>query len=87
MVLNGVQHSLTSQTVEPTGIAEEVGRVQCRIAGTVTDPSFDPRDGDAAHLPPGTPLHAVSGQPVQAAVAVEQDGSWHLYTADEGTSP
>lgn len=83
VVVDGVQLSTTYEdrsVLQPEQVGPEVGRVHCRIAGAVTDPAFVPRDGDAAHLAPGTALHAVVGTP--AAVAAQEDGVWRLFTAD-----
>lgn len=65
-------------------IGDQVGEVTCRIAGSVDDPYFTPREGDAAYLEPGTAVRAIIGEPVTAAVAAQQDGTWRRYRVDEG---
>ena len=41
----------------------------------------DPRDGDAASLPAGTPVHAVNGWSPLCRLTAEHDGSWRVYLA------
>ena len=48
----------------------------------------DPRDGDAASLPAGTPVHAVNGWSPLCRLTAEHDGSWRVYLAlDEAATP
>jgi len=42
-----------------------------------------PRDGDAAFVPEGTPVHAVKGWPTSCRLAAQHDGKWHLYLATD----
>lgn len=63
-------------------VGERLGEVRCRIADVVTDPGYRTRDGDAAFLEPGTPLHRLEGfDPGFRLVARTQDGD-HVYEAD-----
>ncbi len=42
-----------------------------------------PRDGDAAYVPEGTPVHAVKGWPTSCRLAAQYDGKWHVYLATD----
>jgi hypothetical protein len=41
----------------------------------------EPRDGDTAFLPPGTPIHALRGWPARCRLAAEHDGRVVVYLA------
>lgn len=42
-----------------------------------------PRDGDAAFIPEGNPVHAVKGWPTSCRLAAQHDGNWHVYLATD----
>ncbi len=42
-----------------------------------------PRDGDAAFIPEGTPVHAVKGWPTLCRLAAQHHGEWHVYLATD----
>lgn len=72
------------QVLDPEQVGDVVATVSCRIAD-VGNPDFEPREGDAAHLPAGTEVHRVLGRPPgEALTAREEDGVWWLF---EPTSP
>ena len=56
--------------VDPRSV---VGRVESRVA------SWDLREGEAAYLKPGAPLHAVEGYDPSFRLAARRDGGWALY--------
>jgi hypothetical protein len=60
-------------------VGDVVGVVGCRIADAVMDPSYRPRDGDAAFLPVGTAVHAFSGGRSDLRLAAPENGSWRVY--------
>lgn len=64
-------------------IGGTVATVTCRISDVVSNPSYQPRDGDAAFLPAGTELHAFDGGRPDLRLAVHEDGVWRVYEVTE----
>lgn len=64
-------------------IGGTVATVTCRISDVVSNPSYQPRDGDAAFLPAGTELHAFDGGRPDLRLAVHEDGIWRVYEVTE----
>lgn len=64
-------------------IGGTVATVSCRISDVVSNPSYRPRDGDAAFLPAGTELHAFDGGRPDLRLAVHEDGAWRVYEVTE----
>ena len=70
--------------------AADIGDVQL-VVGCALSPLNDqagaapptPRDGDAAFVPAGTPVHAVKGWPKSCRLAAQHDGGWHIYLATD----
>jgi hypothetical protein len=52
-----------------------------KLEGNVCDPHYQPKDGDAAFLEPGTPIYAVTGQPTSKLLAARRDGHVIAYRA------
>jgi hypothetical protein len=50
--------------------------------GSVLDPGYRPKDGDAAFLNPGTALYAVKGYKASFRIAAWEDGRLTLFEAD-----
>jgi len=68
-------------TVPLGRVGRQLGTVRCRLAESDARPDRRPADGDAAFLPPGTAIYAVSDRPVPEAVAALVDGTYVLYLA------
>jgi hypothetical protein len=66
-------------TVSRSQLGPTVMTVRCMISEVVTNPDFEPRDGDAAYLPIGTEVRAVSGYRRDFRLAANENGSWRLY--------
>jgi hypothetical protein len=66
-------------SVEESALGPTVATVRCRIADVVHNPDFRARDGDAAFLPAGTGLRAVTGYRRDFRLAAREDGGWHVY--------
>jgi hypothetical protein len=52
------------------------------MEGSVLDPGYRPKDGDAAFLNPGTPLYGVKGYKASFRLAAWEDGRLTLFEAD-----
>jgi hypothetical protein len=52
-----------------------------KVDGNVCDPHYQPKDGDAAFLEPGTPIYAVTGHPTSTLLAARRDGQVVAYWA------
>ena len=72
----GTQTALVESDLGPV-----VARVKFKVAGNVCDPSYHPKDGDAAFLDPGTPIYEVNGHPTSAMVAARHNGKIVAYVA------
>lgn len=55
--------------------------VRFRVSDNVCDPSYRPKDGDAAFLEPGTPVYEVKGQPATEQLAARFNGHILVYVA------
>ena len=70
----------------PTVLAEtDLGpvyaHVKFMVSGNVCDPSYRLKDGDAAFLEPGTPIHQVTGHPSGDRLAARFNGRLVVYQA------
>lgn len=86
VVVDGVMFHATftpEVSVPESVLGEVVATVQCRIAGTVGDPGFRAREGDAAYLPAGTKLRAVEGYRTDFRLAAWEEGAWRIYEISE----
>jgi hypothetical protein len=76
-----------SPTVPATAVGAAEARVLCRIADVVGDPSYRPRDGDAAFLPEGTELHRFGDAAPALRLVALVDGAWRVYEVmDDATA-
>ncbi len=75
--------SVYGRRVTPADVGDVFARTRCKLADEVTDPSHQPRDGDATFLEPGTPVHEVVGYDPTFRLAARRDGRWTIYEADE----
>lgn len=55
--------------------------VKFKVSDNVCDPSYRPKDGDAAFLEPGTPVYQVKGQPPAEQLAARFNGHILVYLA------
>ena len=55
--------------------------VKFKLSDNVCDPSYRPKDGDAAFLEPGTPVYQVKGQPPAEQLAAQFNGHILVYLA------
>jgi hypothetical protein len=55
--------------------------VKFKVSGSVCDPSYRLKDGDAAFLDPGTPIYQVNGQSPAVELAARFGGQFVAYTA------
>ena len=62
-------------------LGPEAARVKFKVAGNVCDPSYHPKDGDAAFLDPGTAIYEVNGHPKTEVLAARHDGQIVAYVA------
>lgn len=86
VVVDGVMfHSTFSPTVTvpESALGDVVATVRCRIADTVGNPEFLPREGDAAYLAAGTELREVVGYRTDFRLAAREEGAWRLYEPHE----
>jgi hypothetical protein len=63
-------------------IGPRFATVRFTLAGTIHDPSYRPRDGDAAFLPIGTPVYTVRGYRSSFRLAVRTRAGNVLFEAD-----
>ena len=53
--------------------------VKFKVSGNVCDPSYRPKDGDAAFLDPGAPIYQVNGQSPAVELAARFAGQIVVY--------
>jgi hypothetical protein len=83
--LNGIEYVAPpsiSSSLQPNQLGPVVATVHCRMDGSVLDPGYRPKDGDAGFLNPGTPLYAVNAYKPSFRLAARQDGRLTLFEAD-----
>ena len=77
----------SAASVPPEQVGSVVGRVECRLSALAFAEQPGPAvDGDAAFLPVGTAVHAVTGWPTSCRVTALVDGAYRLYLAQAGGS-
>ena len=65
--------------VEKSRLGEVLYRVAFHVDANLVPGSYRPRDGDAAFLPLGTPIHSVDGYPPSERLAAVVDGEVWLF--------
>jgi hypothetical protein len=68
-------------TLQETDLGPVVARVKFKVDGSVCDPNYKPKDGDAAFLDPGTPIYEVKGRPTSQVLAARRNGQILSYSA------
>jgi hypothetical protein len=62
-------------------------RVKFKVSGHVCDPSYRPKDGDAAFMDVGTPIYQVNGFPPTQRLAVRARGGLVVYQPGAPSQP
>ena len=70
-----------SATLQEADLGPVFSHVRYKVSGNVCDPSYRPKDGDAAFLEPGTPIYQVDGHPPSQMLAGRRDGRMVAYVA------
>jgi hypothetical protein len=70
----------TPATLQESDLGPVYMRVKFKLSGHVCDPSYRPKDGDAAFLDPGTPVYQLGGYPPAERLAAHFNGQLVLYT-------
>ena len=79
--VGSTQYIASPGTLQEADLAAVVAHVKFKVADNVCDPSYHPKDGDAAFLEPGTPIYAVNGQAQSTVLAARHDGQIWAYRA------
>lgn len=75
-------------TVDEGRLGADLARVRCSISENDSNVWFVPRDLDAAFLPVGTPLRAISGERVEERIAGRwEDGRWLVFSVERVGPP
>jgi len=78
----GVSYVRTPAELAEDDLGSQLGTVQFRVSGNVSDPAYRAKDGDAAFLEVGTPVYTVRGYVPTFRLAARRDGRLRLYEAD-----
>lgn len=73
----------TSTPLVATDLGNQFATVKFKTEGNVSDPSYHPKDGDAAFLAPGTPIYAVTGYAPTFLLAAYRNNQVVRYEADQ----
>lgn len=88
--INGEEYERIRHGViaDPREIGQQIGTVNYKLSGNVTNPHYKPKDGDASHLDKGTIIYAVKNEPALVAVkdGTEINGYQVFYNADDSQS-
>lgn len=78
---NGKQYVSIDEGViaDPSHIGERIGEVQFHVYENVSNPSYQPEDGDAAFHEAGTDIYAVKGRDLLAVQEQEEINGYRLY--------
>ncbi len=80
--LNGITYHQLPQYGQPDIIESDLGpqiaEIKFKLAGNVRDPDYKVKDGDAAYLEVGTPIHSINGYLPKFRVAVVTNGGMLL---------
>ena len=68
-------------TVQESDLGPTIAHVKFKLSGTVCDPNYRPKDGDAAFLDPGTPIYQLNGHVPSELLAARHDGHLIRYEA------
>ena len=76
----------STTSVQEADLGPVVAHVKFKVAGNVCDPSYRPKDGDAAFLDRGTAIYSVSGQSTMHVLAARRDGRLEIYEAQPASN-
>jgi len=68
--------------LQPADLGAQFATVRFRLNGNVSDPNYQPQDGDAAFLDAGTAIYRVNGYMPTFRLAAHQGGQIVLFEAD-----
>ena len=68
--------------LQPADLGAQFATVHFRLDGNVSDPNYQPQDGDAAFLDAGTAIYRVNGYVPTFRLAAHQGGQIVLFEAD-----
>ena len=68
-------------TLQERDLGQVVAHVKFKVDGNVCDPHYQPKDGDAAFLDPGTPIYEVKGKPTTTLLAARRNGEIVAFAA------
>ncbi len=81
--LHGIEYlAETAATLAASELGLVVASVHCRMEGNISDLGYQPKDGDAAFLDPGTSLYSVKGYKPSFRLAAWQEGRLTVFEAD-----
>ena len=73
--------SVSTADLQEADLGPVYTHVRFKVSDNVCDPSYRPKDGDAAFLEPGTPVYQVNGQPPAEQLAARFNGHILVYLA------
>jgi hypothetical protein len=83
--LNGITYSAgllnAGRALHEEDLGSQVAAVSAKLNGNVPPIGYEPKDGDAAYLEPGTPLFPVNGYATSFRLAARRNGRIVLFEA------
>jgi hypothetical protein len=79
--------TVSATQLQQSDLGPVYAQVKFKLSGSVCDPNYQPKDGDAAFLEPGTPIYQVRGQPPSEQLAARFNGHILLYLAVKKGAP
>jgi hypothetical protein len=73
--------------VQESDMGSVYAKVKFKVSGSVCDPNYRLKDGDAAFLDPGTPIYQVNGFLPTQRLAVRTQGRLVVYVAGSPAPP
>lgn len=64
------EHLYSAAVTNPSDVDDQVGQVTHKLDGSVHNPNYRSKNGDAAYLDKGTPFYSVKGLPTDEVLAV-----------------
>jgi hypothetical protein len=79
--------TVSTTELQESDLGPVYARIKFKVSDNVCDPSYRPKDGDAAFLEPGTPIYQVKLQPPSEQLAARSNGNILLYLAIQKGPP
>ena len=79
--LRATQYVASTTPASEGDLGPVIAHVKVKVAGSVCDPGYRPKDGDAAFLDVGTAIYALKGHPTDDAVVARAHGRLVVYEA------